>query len=510
MTVEELQQFRQFVISQNPGLTQSQVNELDNFINQKMIEIVAESGVPLEDIKTDPTLSKIQAKRVESGDLDSEEAKLSEKQQTALELVKVLEDMYFGLDDESREILALGRLEGLSETVKAKLTDQSPKVKTYLDTLKMSKVPLAKALGEVGNLTAAEQNNAVAALGKITSSPEEAIMGFSAFRKIAQLPDRDILSEFEDDKKPEIKKNLSKEQKELVKSGQKKQKELKTKATPETLQTIASQPREKLSYEEGDNRLLYGMAKTQEFLANTPVLTSAGALLGRGISGGSSIGSGVGAGTGKYLQQILQPGETFQEKGIGALIPSGQEAKEIAGTGVKAGLLDFLLTGGKVGASPLKPVKFASALREKAAAKATGKISGDALIEAGEQFIKKASPGDVTSAKRMQEIAKETLSGKEFTAKEALDKLAQLNKAYTAAGKVGKSAKAGYSAELANNIRNQLKTVAPSVARTQSLLGKALRSQKAIKSLGRQATSVGIGTGIGTGLGLLLNKLKGE
>jgi hypothetical protein len=76
-----------------------------------------------------------------------------------------------------------------------------------------------------------------------------------------------------------------------------------------------------------------------------------------------------------------------------------------------------------------------------------------------------------------------SLEGKSFTVKEALERSTLWNQAYTGAGKVGKSAKAGVYNVMTRAIKNQIANLAPEVAKKTSELATTYALPKIIRNI---------------------------
>ena len=97
-------------------------------------------------------------------------------------IISELERLYY----EDQE-LASGRLGGVVSRGKA-MIGVKPKLNTYLRARNGSRAIIARAFGEVGNLSGPEQENAVALLPTEFSTPEEASMGFQSMRTLLGIP----------------------------------------------------------------------------------------------------------------------------------------------------------------------------------------------------------------------------------------------------------------------------------------------------------------------------------
>jgi hypothetical protein len=119
-----------------------------------------------------------------------------------------LEDMYFASKD-----LSSGRLGGIGQKIMSMFGFNEP-LKSYDSIISSMRPTLAKASGEVGNLTETEQKAAVAPLPNGLSTPEEAIAGFASIRRRFGLNQRDYSDMLDEDTKsvltPEFYDNLNK------------------------------------------------------------------------------------------------------------------------------------------------------------------------------------------------------------------------------------------------------------------------------------------------------------
>ena len=100
-----------------------------------------------------------------------------------------------------------------------------------------------------------------------------------------------------------------------------------------------------------------------------------------------------------------------------------------------------------------------------------------------------------------------SLEGKLFTAKEALERSTLWNTAYTQAGKVAKSAKAGLYNVMTRTIKEQIADVAPEVARKTAQLATTYKLPKIIRNI-----LVGTGAAAGglAGIKYLLGQRQGQ
>jgi hypothetical protein len=185
-------------------------------------------------------------------------------------------------------------------------------------------------------------------------------------------------------------------------------------------------------------------------------------------------------------------------KFLGLVAPAGVEI------GVAAKTLPKIITKGKgaiEGVKTLTP-KGAIANRTAVATKSTAKLSGENIIKAGEEYV----TNDPTAKKLLEKILP-SIEKKTFNAPQLLEKLKIWNKAYTAAGKVGKSSKAGLYETLARAAREELAQKAPDVLEAQGKLAKAMGRSKTLSKIVNPTSLASAGVTAGTFA--LLSKLLG-
>jgi len=144
--------------------------------------------------------------------------------------------------------------------------------------------------------------------------------------------------------------------------------------------------------------------------------------------------------------------------------------------------------------------KGAAGARATEAVKSTAKISGNKLISAATQYVE----NDPTAAKLLQKIIP-TLEKKSLSVTELVDKMKIWTKAYSAAGRVGNSAKAGLYDALQVAAKDELAAKAPRVLAAHKDLAKALGRSKILSRIINPIT-VGSAAASATTYGLL-NKL---
>src|SRR3990167_1868088 len=68
----DLQGFRSSVLKQYPNISKDQLKQLDDFVSKQEASSLAEAGIPIDEIETDPTIRAIQAEQVRTGKYKSE------------------------------------------------------------------------------------------------------------------------------------------------------------------------------------------------------------------------------------------------------------------------------------------------------------------------------------------------------------------------------------------------------------------------------------------------------
>jgi hypothetical protein len=266
--------------------------------------------------------------------------------------------------------------------------------------------------------------------------------------------------------------------------------------------------------QQGDNPLMYGAAKAQEFLSKGQSLPIIGSMLGKVTTGGSSVGTGFGASVGSLASSQLKPENAGLRQPkltdlIGINNPMSQGLTPInkpfqneditnAGkTGLTYGVLDKIVTGGSAKASPIfQPFKYRANVAAQNAAKTGTKMSGDVLIKAGEDFAKnEATPDILPSVNKFIETSKEMYAGKEFTLPQLLEKLAGFNHAYKATGEVANAGSSQYKAALARAVRQYAYKQGPEVVFAM----KNYALSKGARAMARKLIwpiAIGAGTGL--------------
>ena len=179
-------------------------------------------------------------------------------------------------------------------------------------------------------------------------------------------------------------------------------------------------------------------------------------------------------------------------------------ATEIASTAAGAGSIKSLLTKPPKLTGPksfLNSTIFPGSKASLDAAKSqvTKKFSGDVLAKEVEKYVTKDP-----LAKSVADKILPSLKGKSFTAEELLDRIPVWNKAFSAAGKVGKSSKAGLYTTLSRVAREQMKKETPELFKAYTKWAKGLSIKSFGSSIaGQVPRAVLTGTAIAAGTNLL-------
>lgn len=165
----------------------------------------------------------------------------------------------------------------------------------------------------------------------------------------------------------------------------------------------------------------------------------------------------------------------------GATEPGADIGERIKG-GATEGAIGFI-SGKAIEFIPkaLNPFKTAGEYRAAKIAEASGKkISGDVFYD---DLVKGANNISPTDARAYANYLKqaESLKGRMLSVDDLVQLNQQANKAFTAAGKVGKSAKATFNKVLGDSIKQQLRINAPAVAKANEAFSKMYNTQKFIK-----------------------------
>lgn len=297
-------------------------------IEAKKIEIKEKKKTPEQKAKEKVVQEETEQKLREAKGmkkLSPVELKRKSAKEDAERIIGQLEELYFGNLKTNRDNLAYGRLGGLSQKLLS-IAGMNASLKTYENTRNAVRPTLARAAGDVGNLNISEQQQAVAQLPTGFSTTDEAIRGFREARRRFGLSDKDLTSEY-GDQRPAV--------------------NFKPTSNMRINKPLA--------------------VKAQEYLGQSETYPMLFSLLGGITTGGSPLGMGGGAAVGQYLKGSTQQG------GIESLIPTKQKLTESGIKGTEYAIIGKILSvGGKYLSNALKfktlnPGQIANFLRDKAA-----------------------------------------------------------------------------------------------------------------------------------------------
>jgi len=258
-------------------------------------------------------------------------------------------------------------------------------------------------------------------------------------------------------------------------------------------QPIAPTQPKGLSYQQGDNPLLYAAAKTQETLRDTQALPIAGGIIGRAITR-NPLGTGVGVTAGTALQGLLKPGDT--------------SLKDLIKPGVEAAAWDMALT-------KLLPLLNLS--------KTSMKVRNLFITKNGEKMIDGTKVSKVvTEAYNKIPAAQKTASVKkayEATVSELKDRMIPLGKAVEekmsyfkpifseTTGQKLKGTPLNQILESAGQgLRSQIREASPGVAGADDVFAALARAKNTMK----WPTRIAAGGAIAGGVGYATNKALGS
>lgn len=392
---------------------------------------------------------------------DADQKKIDAKN-NAERIVNQLENLYYG-EKGPEGNLSSGRLGGIGATISKALGFNQP-LSTYSAARTAARPTLARAAGDVGNLSAPEQEAAVKLLPTQYSTPEEAAAGFQAIREKFGLNPKDLSSEI------------------------------------------------------GPKKTLI------ESLLTGKALPIAGATLGGAIGGLAGGAPGIaGAGFGYTGGDIIRK-ELAKSLGVQGAEPQNalQSVGETALGGAGAAASEALALGaGKLigkGVEALKPTPAKltpEVLQEglnlaekgntvrntaiKAATSESKKIEGNKLTSAISEWATRAKRSNPTQKETIDKFVKgatKSFKGKQLTAKTGFNLWQDANQGFSSAGKVGNSLEAEYHRVIRDTLRKQLEKVAPGFEEGTSLIKQGLLKEKVLKgvrtSLERKAVKEGL------------------
>lgn len=229
-----------------------------------------------------------------------------------------------------------------------------------------------------------------------------------------------------------------------------------------------------------DKPIMELLADIQTRLGTGEILPTAGAVIGGGIV--SAPGAAIGASFGQLLKQAL--GKQVEGKTGLDILPTKKDTDEAIKVGGVVGVSTILLMGaGKLLPKVIRPFKTAGDFRAAKIAEAQGKsISGPKIVTSLEKAQRTLSPTQQKSFSRFLEVAREQLKGP-IDIDDAVKLNTEANKAFTQAGKVGKSATAAFNSAMGDSIKQQLGVVAPDVVKANKIFSLLFKAKKAVPAL---------------------------
>ena len=138
----------------------------------------------------------------------------------------------------------------------------------------------------------------------------------------------------------------------------------------------------------------------------------------------------------------------------------------------------------------------------KALDKAGVKFPTKPLVEAGKKYLNADELARPYAEKILPKLAK----AKDLTPTQLVERMKIWNKAYSAAGETGKSAKAGFYDALKQAAKKEVTEIAPKLGKETGKISGAIKRKKVVGSFTRQAGQIAAGIGAYS----LINKLIGK
>ena len=199
----------------------------------------------------------------------------------------------------------------------------------------------------------------------------------------------------------------------------------------------------------------------------------------------------------EHYEKGYQGYGTQLKQALGLMPDAYKAAEEVVAPFIL--LSEFKKLAGK---SAIGSVNKAVQNRATKAAETKAKFSGKKMVEVGEEFVSR----DPT-AKNVADKVLTPLKNKNFSGTELIDQMKVWSKAYTSAGKTGKSAKAGLYDVLIREAKDQLAKKAPEVLQAHLQLAKKLGFRSSVKRL---VYPTAIGAGVAGGVGFGIRKATGQ
>lgn len=196
MEKKSLAGFRQFILSKNPNISKTQLSRIDEFIQMKAAEQIAETGVPISDIQSAPDLRLLQAAQAASGEYKSpEQSKIEQEGGGVLGLIDTLKGLYNqptaegASPIEGRGDLSYGKegvpsmFANISTGFKIAL-NQAPTEKTYQRLKEGFTASLKEATGDTGVLTDKDYDRIAKTMPDFGDSDESARQAWESIDRI--------------------------------------------------------------------------------------------------------------------------------------------------------------------------------------------------------------------------------------------------------------------------------------------------------------------------------------
>lgn len=434
-----------------------------------------------------------------------QEGKVSK--QEADRIVADLEDRYFGSPNGP---LAYGRTEGASQRIQA-MVGNNPSLADYLAYRGSVGAKFAKAMGDVGNISQVEQENAIKNIPTGFNTPEEAVLFFKSVRSKMGLPERNLNAEFKGLNLPDVKPVSD-----LTKLGRPQQ---EASSIPSGMGNQQDTPID-------ERNLLQRIFNTGEDivkpLPDQPLASEAGALLGRFAPLPPGIRTAVGSGIGKTVENVAEglplTQESAQRMGYntspnlaklagplgpvisGALGGQGYSEKEselLNEAGI-AGLLDLLFS----------PQKTIGGIRGAIANKSSAAIPGEKIAQAGVNYASSAPATARNAAQKYALQGIDKFSGQNLNLPQALkEATASQGRAFTLSGQPGQSVGSAFERVISEALRKEIAQQSPAVGNLTTALSKLMGLQSRLGSIGKLVGSGAVGTAGGAGSVYALQRL---
>lgn len=368
-------------------------------------------------------------------EVSADEKKRKMQRSDVEKILAQVESAYFGGKNVLSYSTPGNKISGVSAVASALLTGSNPDISAYLGLRDNLRPTLARAAGDVGNLSGPEQNRAVALIPTPIDTPEEAIKKLNTFRSKLGLPEKDYSKSITLDKLP-----LPEQQKYY--SGKKIFKETVSPTQGTTVPTTDMAPTQDTK-QVGIPNLPYGVAgSTIGGLVKNPAYAT---LIG---------------GTGNWLDQLKQKGipltREAQQRDWG--LPASLET---AGAGLKTGATSAVL----------HPIKTLGLFRNLSSA---GKVADVSNIFNKEQILSKARPEQVKMWEKLLNIdTQKYANAKNVPLKDLINEVTSRGAgAYSKGQDLKSTAAAGYNAITRDLFKKAISDVSPTTGNLTSIMGK--------------------------------------